>query len=163
MDAGTNNISDIGALNQLTALTYLSLANNKLSDISIAASCTALEEFDISNNVLTDITALAPLTNLMYFNFSQNEVTALPAWSADCTLVTIDGSHNLLESVDALSGLKSLNNVFMDYNPELASVDALASCPMLIQVNVYGTKVTDVESLTKQSVIVNYNPVQEEE
>ena len=163
LDVNTNSITDIGNLSQLTALTYLSLANNKISDISKAASCTALEELDISNNILTDITMLAPLSSLMYFNFSHNEITALPDWSDDCTLVTIDGSHNLLESIDTLSGLPSLNNVFMDYNPELTSIDSLASCPMLIQVNVYGTKVTEVEALTNQSIIVNYNPVQEEE
>mgnify|MGYP003296150215 CR=1 FL=1 len=122
-----------------------------------------LEELDISNNILTDITMLAPLSSLMYLNFSHNEITALPDWSDDCALVTIDGSHNLMESIDTLSGLPSLNNVFMDYNPELTSVGSLASCPMLIQVNVYGTKVTEVEALTNQSIIVNYNPVQEEE
>jgi len=162
LDANANNITDIGNLNQLTSLTYLSLANNKISDIAKAASCTALVEFDISNNLLTDITALAPLSDLMYLNFAHNEIATLPSFSTDCALVTIDGSHNLLENIDPLSGLSSLNNVFMDYNPELASVDALATCPILIQVNVYGTKVTDVESLTKQSIIVNYNPVQEE-
>lgn len=162
LNAGTNSIADIGELNKLSSLTYLVLSHNSITDISKAASCTALTELDISNNALTDITALETLVNLMYLNFSYNQVTALPALPADCALVTIDGTQNLLESIDSLGGLEALNNVYMDYNEEISSVEALASCPVLIQVNVYGTKVTDVSSLTNQSVIVNYNPVQEE-
>ena len=46
----------------------------------------------------------------------------------------------------------------MDYNNGISSVKALADCPMLIQVNVYGTKVTQVSSLTSQNIIVNYDP-----
>jgi hypothetical protein len=58
-----------------------------------------------------------------------------------------------------LGGLKNLNNVVMEYNEEISSVRALAKCPNLIQVNVFGTKVRDVSSLTDQSIVVNYNPV----
>ena len=161
LDAGTNTITDIGELNKLTALTYLSLEKNSITDISPIANCTALAELDISDNTITDISALYPLNKLVYFNFSNNEVTELPQWDASCALVTIDGTNNQLSSIDILGNFKSLNNVFMDYNIEISSVEALMGCPVLIQVNVYGTKVTEVEMLTKQSIIVNYNPVQD--
>ena len=162
LDANTNSIVNIGDLNKLTSLTYLSLAKNSITDISKVASCTGLTELNIADNALTDITALSSLVKLIYFNFSNNQVTELPQWGKECTLVTIDGTNNLLTSIDVLGGLNSLNNVYMDYNPEISSVEALASCPVLIQVNVYGTKVTEVTSLTDQSIIVNYNPVQNE-
>jgi len=161
LDASCNGITDIGNINQLSNLSYLALAKNAIADISKVSSCTALTELDISNNTLTDISALDSLKNLMYFNFSYNQVTALPALSADCALVTIDGTSNLLDNIDSLGGMKSLNNVYMDYNEEISSIDALANCPVLIKVNVYGTKVTEVDALTNQSVIVNYNPVQD--
>ena len=48
----------------------------------------------------------------------------------------------------------------MDYNEDIESIDVLADCPVLIQVNVYGTKVKDVKKLTDQSIIVNYNPLE---
>jgi Leucine-rich repeat (LRR) protein len=73
--------------------------------------------------------------------------------------VNITGSYNLLSSLNSLGGLKKLNNVIMEYNTEISSVNALAKCPNLIQVNVFGTKVRDVSALTDQSIIVNYNPV----
>ena len=46
----------------------------------------------------------------------------------------------------------------MDYNSGISSVKALASCPALIQVNVFGTGVTYVTPLTDQNIIVNYDP-----
>ena len=161
LNAGTNTIVDIGELNKLTSLTYLSLEKNNISDISLISNCTALTELDISDNNISDITSLYQLNKLIYFNFSDNEVSELPQWDDSCTLITIDGTNNQLSSIDILGNFKALNNVYMDYNIELSSVEALAACPMLIQVNVYGTKVTEVEMLTKQSVIVNYNPVQD--
>jgi hypothetical protein len=47
----------------------------------------------------------------------------------------------------------------MDYNKDISSVKALAKCPVLIEVNVYATKVKDVTPLTNQNIIVNWNPV----
>jgi len=162
LNAGTNNITELGELNKLTSLSYLSLEKNGITDISMLSNCTALTELNISSNSITDISSLNTLNKLVYFNFSNNEVTELPQWDPSCTLVTIDGTNNLLSSIDILGNFKALNNVYMDYNIEISSVEALVACPVLIQVNVYGTKVTDVEMLTSQSVIVNYNPVQDE-
>ncbi len=159
LNAERNSILSLEDMSRLTALKYLSLSHNGLTSIGNLSTCTGLTELFISNNALTDISSLSSLTGLMYFDFSYNQVTDIPTWSESCALVSIDGSHNLISVLDVLSGLKQLNNVYMDYNAEVSSVDKLASCPMLIQVNVYGTKVTDVSALTAQSVIVNYNPV----
>lgn len=161
LNAGTNSIVDVGEINRLTALTYLSLEKNSITDISKVSNCLGITELNISNNSVSDISALYTLNKLMYFNFSYNQISKLPQWSKDCALVTIDGTSNQLSSIASLGGLPSLNNVYMDYNTEITSVAELADCPRLIQVNVYGTKVTDVLMLTNQSVIVNYNPVQE--
>lgn len=160
LDAGTNSITELGEINKLTALTFLSLKSNKLANVSAVAGCTALTDLNIASNELTDIAVLSALTNLLYFDFSYNQVKALPKFPQNCALVTINGSNNLLSSLDSLGGLENLNNVHMDYNTEISSVKALAKCPVLIEVNVYATKVKDVTALTNQSIIVNYNPVQ---
>lgn len=160
LDASTNALTELGPINELSALTYLSLKSNQLTDISALASCTALTELNIASNALTDITSLSTLTSMLYFDFSHNQVESIPAFPKKCELVTIDGSNNKISSLDALKGLTNLNNVHMDYNTEISSIKPLASCPMLIEVNVYATKVKDVTALTNQSVIVNYNPVQ---
>lgn len=160
LDARNNGITSLAGMERLSGLQYLAIAYNSVTDVNALSACTNLIELNISNNAIEDITGLATLTKLVNFDFSYNQVTELPALPTDCKLVTIDGSHNLLLSLDPLSGLQYLNNVFMDYNEELESVESLAACHTLIQVNVYGTKVTDVDALRAMSVIVNYDPTQ---
>lgn len=159
LNAGHNQIADLSPLQKSAILTELHLNNNALTDVTALSQCPKLSYVDISGNEITDIRSLNHST-ITYLNFSNNQVTALPAWSTDCALVTIDGSHNQLTDLSPLAGLKNLNSVFMDYNAGITSVDALADCPVLIQVNVYGTAVKDVKSLTSQSIVVNYNPLE---
>ena len=159
IDADHNSISQIDRINTLSSLIYLSVNSNKLTSISKVAGCTELTELYVAENQLTDIAALSSLTKLIHLDFSSNNVTAIPTWSKSCALVTINGSRNKIKSIAPLAGLKSLNIVNMDYNKNIASVKELSDCPVLVQVNVYGTKVKDVHDLTSKSIIVNYNPV----
>lgn len=154
-----NAISNAAQISELTSLSFLSMSNNKLKDINAITACAGLTELYVAGNELTSISALSSLTKLMYLDFSNNKVSTIPTWPKNCELVSINGSSNKIKSIAPLSGLKSLNVVSMDYNKDLSSVKDLANCPLLTQVNVYGTKVKDVSALTAQSVIVNYNPV----
>ena len=45
-----------------------------------------------------------------------------------------------------------------DYN-NISSIDCLADCPNLVQVNAFGTYVNDVSALTAHGIVVNYNPM----
>ena len=132
-----------------------------MTDISKLGLCTKLEEVLVPHNSITDISGLSGLTSLSSLDFSYNQVTSLPNFSKETLLVTINGSYNQIEDLSSLSELPRLNSVYMDYNENLASVEPLAKCPVLILVNVYGTKVTDVSMLTSQSIVVNYDPTQE--
>lgn len=159
LDASVNSINELGEIGNLTALNFLSLASNSLTNISALSGCTSITELNIATNKLTGISGVTSLTNLTYLDFSYNEVTDIPSFSRSCALVTINGSHNKISSLQNLSGLEHLNRVDMDYNEDITSVKALANCPLLLEVNVYGTGVTDVTPLTKLCVVVNYNPV----
>ena len=108
--------------------------------------------------MITDISSLSGLVNLFTLDFSRNSVVDLPEFQQDCKLVTIDGSHNMITSLENLGGLENLNNVYMDYNEELESIEPLLNCPLLIQVKVYGTKVADVSGLLEMEVIVEFDP-----
>ena len=160
LNADTNSITQLGNVAQLTSLSELTLSYNQLTDISSVKDCTSIQVLDISNNQLADISAQSSLSGLTNLNFSYNQVTALPQWDKACALIRIDGSHNLLADLSPLSGLENLNSVYMDYNEEISSVSELADCHVLILVSVYGTKVTEVKTLTDQSIIVHYNPTQ---
>ena len=163
LNASYNSIEDLGDLSALKSLLTINLSSNKLTSVDTLASCPALTDVNVSTNLLTDITSMAALTKMLYFDFSYNEITELPAFAKDCALVRITGSNNKLASLERLSGLENLNEVNMDYNSEISSVSVLADCPVLIEVNVYATKVKEVTSLTDQSIIVNFNPVQDPE
>ena len=162
LDLTHNKLTDITAVEALVNLTHFAAAENKLTDVSALAACAKLTEINISNNSVTDISMLSSLVELMHLNFSNNSVAELPRLPVDCALVTIDGSYNLITSIDYLGGMYHLNWVNMDYNADLDSILALADCPALIRVDVYGTKVTklsDVTPLTEEhGIIVNFTP-----
>lgn len=158
LSAGHNQITQLSGCQQLTVLEHLDLSENSIEDISPLTSCTELTLLNISTNAIADISVLSNMNKLKNLDFSSNQVVQLPTWDKDCALVNIEGSHNFVETLEPLSGLKHLNNVFMDYNSEITSVSELANCPVLIQVNVFGTQVTEVTELTKQSIVVNFDP-----
>ena len=153
-----NEVADVQMLTSLAALVELDASYNTLTDVSAISSCTSLEVLNISNNAITDISALNVLVKINSFDFSYNQIKKLPAFDKSCPLVYIDGSYNQIEDLKALSSLKNLNVVLMDYNEKLASLEPLDSCPRLVKVNAYGTKVAEVRFLTDKSIIVNYNP-----
>lgn len=155
-----NSLATLEGLENLPSLTHLSATHNALATVSNLSTVTTLKELDISNNTLTDITALNTLEQLQTLNFSHNQVTALPAFSKTCGLVTIDGTQNQLTALDELQGLEKLNCVLMDYNPGITTITPLTHCTHLIEVNVYGTGVTEVSALLDMGVVVKYSPVE---
>ena len=157
---GCGNISSI-YLKNLTNLTQLDLSFNSISDISSLAACTKLKSLNIANNSILDVAAVGVMDDLENFNMANNQVAALPVFSKNSALVTIDASYNLLTDVEALRGMSHLNTVNVDYNAAIESLEPLDSCYVLIQVNAYGTLVTDVTFLTEKSIVVNYNPTLE--
>lgn len=158
LSAGNNKITSLTGIDRLSSLEILRFSNNTIQDISPISACTGLTQLDISENMISDISSLSALLKLDTLNFSRNVVTELPAFEKECALITIDGSHNQLTSLSALDGLANLNNVFMDYNEELESIEPLVNCPRLVQVKVYGTKVAEVASLLDMDVVVEFDP-----
>ena len=165
LDASTNSLSDLANIDLLTSLSSLFVSDNKITEVGTLGACQALTELDISNNAFTDISALKDLVNLVTFNFSFNQVTSIPEFPVECALVTINGSNNLIESLKPLKGLRSLNNIYMDYNEKITTLEWVADNPTLILVNVYNTGVTDmtqITALTDRSIIVNFTPLQDD-
>ena len=153
-----NEVSDIQALSSMKALVELDASYNMIADVTHISACSALEILNISNNAVTDISGFSALQKILNLDFSHNQVKNLPKFSKNTPLVSIDGSYNQIEELSALSSLSNLNVVLMDYNEKLASLEPLDSCPRLVKVNAYGTKVSEVRFLTDKSIVVNYNP-----
>lgn len=167
LDVSDNDILSLSGLESLTAMEKLNASGNALTNVLPLAALTAVKELDISNNSLTDISCISNMTALEFFYFSHNQVTVLPTWQRPCALVTIDGSHNLISSLEPLAFYENLNYVLMESN-NILSVEPLIYCGNLIKVNVYNNPITDVSALTNpggedgehtSSVIVIWNPL----
>ena len=158
LNLDSNGLTGLGGLGKLTGLTHLSLAYNGISNISELSACQKLVELNISNNILNNIDTISGLPVLQRLDFSYNKVSKLPTLKSTCKLVYINGTYNKLSSLEPLRGLQYLNEVHMDYNSNISSVACLAQCRVLVLVNVYGTKVKDVSSLTNLGILVNYRP-----
>ena len=158
LNASNNAITNLVGIEKLTALEYFNIAKNTLQEAAPIAGCTNLKTLNLSENAISDLSAFSSLSALESFDFSRNSVTELPEFSDECKLITIDGSHNQIESLENLEGLQNLNNVFMDYNENLSSVEPLVNCPRLVQVKVYGTSVAEVKSLLDMDVVVEFDP-----
>ncbi len=158
LDVSNNKIVSLGNIGDLALLNYLNCENNALTSIAGVEMCSQLQELNIADNQITDILALSSLPRLGYLYFANNLITQLPAFSEKTPLVVIDGSHNQLTSLEELAGLPQLNKVLMDYNEGIESVEPLKTCHRLIQINLFGTSVTEVDFLKEQGVVVHYDP-----
>lgn len=156
--APNNQIESVSALKNLTTIEVLDISHNNLSDISPLTGLTAMVELNASNNALISMSGIQNMIHLRILNLSYNQITELPAFQKKCELVNIDMSHNLLLNVDTLTGLPWLNTVNIDYNEEVEDLRPLDTCPVLVRVNAFGTKVTEVSFLTEKSIIVNFDP-----
>ena len=66
-------------------------------------------------------------------------------------------AHNFLEDLSGLAGLPSLGYVNADYN-NIRDISVLKTCPVLAQVNVYGTYIHSGGVLAEQGVQVFFTP-----
>ena len=158
LNASHNQIASIAGVADLSKLTILDLSHNNIADVTGLTYLVEMQELNLSNNALVSVDGIETMEQLQILKIAYNQIETLPPFFAECLLVSIDASHNLLTDLTPLGGLPWLNNVNVDYNPELESLEPLDLCPVLVRVNAYGTKVTDVSFLTAKSIIVNFDP-----
>lgn len=156
--ADDNQLMDVSVLLSMPELTYFTAANNRIGDVSYLASCKQMTHLDLSNNRLTSIDAMASMTELSYLDISNNNITTLPELQPMQNLQYFYASYNELTNIDALGGQPMLAYVVIDYNVELEDISCLVNCPMLVKVDVFGTKVSDIQALLDMNVIVNFDP-----
>ncbi len=154
-----NGLMQLEGFEALTGLKILEAGENKLVDISVLSGCTQLERLNVANNTLLDLSVVSNFGSLRELLFAYNEVEVLPRFAPGTPLVTVDGSHNHISSLEPLTGMQFLEYVMMDYNGGISNLGPLANCPSLKLVNVYRTCVTSVSVLTDLGVIVNFKPI----
>ena len=152
-----NKLVSVKPASSLTNLVFFNASNNQIRSADAISNCTLLETFIMEENKLTDIDFLSGITTLTEINIDYNDVRTIPKLPDDCQLTIFSAAHNFLEDLDGLAGLPKLNYINADYN-NISDIDALEDCPVLAQINVYGTNVHSGGVLEKNGVLVNYTP-----
>ena len=150
-------MTSISAVGSLPALTFLNASVNQVEDVSALAACTNLDTFIMEDCLIKTIDFLNDIASIREVDIDYNEIVAAPQFREDCLLESFSAMHNYLEDLTGLSGLQYLVIVNADYN-NVRDISVLADCPVLAQVNVYGTYVHDGGVLTEKGVVVNYTP-----
>lgn len=158
LSATENQISDISVLSNMPSLRTLLLSSNSVSDISVLSSCPHLTRLEIANNNISSADVLGGLIELTYVDISRNSITALPQLRTEARLQQFYASYNQLTDISALAGLVGLTYVDVDYNEGIEDILCLTACPLIVQIDAFGTKVADVKALTDMGVIVNWDP-----
>lgn len=162
LNISSNRISSVAFVSGMESLTHFYAAKNEISGVSELLTCKLLERLDLSNNQLTTIDGVQNLLQLSYLDVSHNAITAVPQFSASARLSQFYASYNALSDIEGLAGLGYLNYVDVDYNEAVTDILCLTRCANLVQVNAFGTAVSDVRDLTDRGVIVNYDPSQQD-
>lgn len=157
LNISNNRLTSISAVGSLPALTFLNASVNQVEDVSALAACTNLDTFIMEDCLIKTIDFLNDIASIREVDIDYNEIVAAPQFREDCLLESFSAMHNYLEDLTGLSGLQYLVIVNADYN-NVRDISVLADCPVLAQVNVYGTYVHDGGVLTEKGVVVNYTP-----
>lgn len=155
LKANNNAISAVDGISAMSGLSVLQLAQNGLLDMSPIAGCAALTELDVSKNDLKSIAAVKDMTALFRLSANNNRLTELPVFTSNHKLGYIDVSYNQLKDIQALSVLPELFSVNVDYNAEITTIAPLKSCHQLLQVDAFGTKITEIPFDKDSGVVVN--------
>ena len=152
-----NKLTSVLAVGFLKELVWFNGSNNQVKDVSPLSACTKLENFLMSDNQLTTIDFMNDIPTMREVNIDYNDVTAVPKFQPDCALESFSAAHNFLEDLSGLGGLPHLATVNADYN-NIRDIDVLQDCPVLAQVNVYGTYIRSAGALGDKGVVVNFTP-----
>ena len=153
--ANNNAISAVDGISAMSGLNILQLSQNGLLDMSPIAGCASLTELDISKNDLKSIAAVKDMTTLFRLNASNNRLTELPVFTANHKLGYINVSYNQIRDIQALSALPELFSVNVDYNAEITTIAPLKNCRHLLQVDAFGTKITEIPFDKDSGIVVN--------
>ncbi|CBH17650.1 hypothetical protein, conserved [Trypanosoma brucei gambiense DAL972] len=112
LDLSHNNISSLGSLHSLTALTVLDVSHNNL--MSLRPLPTTLRQLAASFNALRDLDGVAQLPRLEVLVVTNNHVTSLLGLPP--TLLTLDVSANMLSSFTGVEKCTNLREVQARHN-----------------------------------------------
>ncbi|EAF2460889.1 LPXTG cell wall anchor domain-containing protein, partial [Listeria monocytogenes] len=110
LEIGTNQISDINAVKDLTKLKMLNVGSNQISDISVLNNLSQLNSLFLNNNQLgnEDMEVIGGLTNLTTLFLSQNHITDIRPLASLSKMDSADFANQVIKK-PARNFLKTLS------------------------------------------------------
>ncbi|MCL1823408.1 MAG: leucine-rich repeat domain-containing protein [Oscillospiraceae bacterium] len=117
LDLGSNQISDLEPLSELTNLIKLNLYdNNRIKDLTPLANLKNLENISLYFNLISDLSPLSGLTKLEVLELSWNQITDLTPLANLSKLYRLSLSDNQIADISPLSNLKELTELSLRGN-----------------------------------------------
>lgn len=101
LDLSGLGLTDISAIKDMKALTYLKLDDNSISDISALSGLTSLKSLYISNNNISDASAVKNLKSLTNLSLYNNNVSDISPFMGLSSLYSLDLRENSVSDSDA--------------------------------------------------------------
>ena len=133
-------------INDSGRVVELNLSSRKITDISALDSLTALARLELQSNTITDISALAGLVNLTYLNLAHNTIADISALESLTKLTVLGLWNNAITDLSALAGMARLKGLYLAQNT-IADIGALDSLTNLTVLELQDNVVTDISAL----------------
>ena len=129
-----SQVTDISALKHLTRLTHLGLNANRqdavgLSDLTALSDLRALTWLSLGENAITNLSPISALSNLEYLGFANNQVQSLAALDGLALLRQIDANNNRLTAID-LTDVPRLDWFYVQNNA-IQNLEGFSGAPNL--------------------------------
>jgi len=175
---GYNNVDALGNLKNLN---YVKLSEDNLSDISGLTSSENLEFIDLcySKN-LDNISSLSKLKNIKLIDVSSTQISSLKGLensvdihgvkAVDTPIKNLDALVNAkniycvnaerckhLENIEGIKNSVKLKEIILDYCSSLTSLNGIENCKDLRLIKLFGTGISNLDSLINCKKIFNNN------
>ena len=178
LSVSNNQISALSALRYLNKIEFLELRNNQISDIDFLDNFKALRNLDVTNNRITQISSIKECHQLTFLRIAENQIENIDFLEANQSLLRLNISKNPIRSVEVLSTLKSVENLFASHinfqisddfqfqsqlsklvlsHCQLKKVDFLLNQKKLQQVNLSNNQIENIDGFERLKALQSLN------
>ena len=150
------NLSDISALSNATALTYLDLGNNTIQNLTALEGMSKLTYLSLTHNAVNDLSSLSKLTELTTLDLSFNSISSSAPLASCKELSILDLTSNNLTTLEGLDQLPTLKALSVAFN-QLTDVNVLSSNTTLSILELSNNAITDITALSGLNNLTNLN------
>jgi serine/threonine protein kinase len=155
-DPPNGSIFSLEDFTYMKSLRMLTLSNQPISDISLLSECFLLSELSIRHCPISDLSPLASLDNLRKLHIHATHVTDYsPIEQINALSVLIIGFETGFSRISDLGNISNLTDLSL-YSFPLMSLEGVESMPLLRQLSIHNTYVSDFSHLNNTTALPDF-------